>query len=111
QTKILGLLVEDIANPFFSNVAKFIERQAYAAGYHIIYCSMGNDTQKAKELIQMFMDRQVDGFIITPSEGLEDTVDHIRQSNIPVVLFDRFIPSVDTHYVVSDNKAGAYEAT
>jgi len=111
QTKILGLLVEDIANPFFSNVAKYIERQAYDAGYHIIYCSMNNDGQKAKELIQMFMDRQVDGFIITPSEGLEDTIANIRQNNIPVVLFDRYIPTVDTHYVVSDNKKGAYEAT
>ncbi len=111
QTKILGLLVEDIANPFFSNVAKYIERQAYNLGYHIIYCSMDNDEHKAKELIQLFMDRQVDGFIITPSDGLEETILDIKQNNVPVVLFDRFIPSVDTSYVVSDNKKGAYEAT
>lgn len=111
QTKILGLLVEDIANPFFANVAKFIERQAYNLGYHIIYCSMDNDEHKAKELIQLFMDRQVDGFIITPSDGLEETIQHIKQNNVPVVLFDRFIPTVDTSYVVSDNKKGAHEAT
>jgi len=111
QTKILGLLVEDIANPFFSNVAKHIERRAYETGYHIIYCSMDNDEHKAKELIQLFMDRQVDGFIITPSEGLEDTISHIKQSNIPLVLFDRFVPSVETNYVVSDNRRGSYEAT
>ena len=111
QTKILGLLVEDIANPFFANVAKYIEQQAYESGYHIIYCSMDNDEHKAKELIQLFLDRQVDGFIITPSEGLEETIANIKQNNIPVVLFDRFLPSVDTSYVVSDNKKGAYEAT
>ncbi|MEJ5053063.1 LacI family DNA-binding transcriptional regulator [Sphingobacterium sp. MYb382] len=111
QTKILGLLVEDIANPFFANVAKYIEQQVYEAGYHIIYCSMDNDEHKAKELIQLFLDRQVDGFIITPSEGLEETIASIKQSNIPVVLFDRFLPTVDTSYVVSDNKKGAYDAT
>lgn len=111
QTKILGLLVEDIANPFFSNVAKYIETQAYQAGYHIIYCSMDNDEMKAKELIQLFMDRQVDGFIITPSEGLESTIEQIKQNNTPLVLFDRFVPSVETNYVVSDNKLGAYDAT
>ena len=111
QTKILGLLVEDIANPFFSNVAKYIERQAYEAGYHIIYCSMDNDELKAKELIQLFMDRQVDGFIITPSEGLESTIENIKQNNTPLVLFDRFMPNVETNYVVSDNKRGAYDAT
>ncbi|KGE15295.1 LacI family DNA-binding transcriptional regulator [Sphingobacterium deserti] len=111
QTKILGLLVEDIANPFFSNVAKHIERRAYETGYHIIYCSMDNDEHKAKELIQLFMDRQVDGFIITPSEGLEDTIANIKQNNIPLVLFDRFVPSVETNYVVSDNRRGSYDAT
>ncbi|MGO1242484.1 LacI family DNA-binding transcriptional regulator [Sphingobacterium sp. JB170] len=111
QTKILGLLVEDIANPFFSNVAKYIEMQAYQAGYHIIYCSMDNDEMKAKELIQLFMDRQVDGFIITPSEGLEATIENIKQNNTPLVLFDRFMPNVETNYVVSDNKRGAYDAT
>ncbi|MGJ1206515.1 LacI family DNA-binding transcriptional regulator, partial [Sphingobacterium lactis] len=69
QSKILGLIVEDISNPFFSNVAKYIERIAYDNGYHIIYCSMDNDETKAKELIQLFYDRQVDGYIITPPEG------------------------------------------
>lgn len=111
QTKILGLLVEDISNPFFANVAKYIERQAYDKGYHIIYCSMNNDENKAKELIQLFMDRQVDGFIITPSEGLEETIAHIQQNNIPLVLFDRYLPGVDTNFVVSDNLNGAFDAT
>ena len=111
QTKILGLLVEDISNPFFANVAKYIERQAYDKGYHIIYCSMNNDENKAKELIQLFIDRQVDGFIITPSEGLEETIAHIQQNNIPLVLFDRYLPGVDTNFVVSDNLNGSFDAT
>ncbi|MGN5954672.1 LacI family DNA-binding transcriptional regulator [Sphingobacterium lactis] len=111
QSKILGLIVEDISNPFFSNVAKFIERIAYDNGYHIIYCSMDNDVTKAKELIQLFYDRQVDGYIITPPEGLDDTVENLLKNNIPVVLFDRYIPSLETNYVVLDNFNGAFNAT
>ncbi len=111
QSKILGLIVEDISNPFFSNVAKYIERIAYDNGYHIIYCSMDNDVTKAKELIQLFYDRQVDGYIITPPEGLEETVANLIKNNVPVVLFDRYIPNLETNYVVLDNFNGAFTAT
>jgi len=111
QSKILGLIVEDISNPFFSNIAKYIERIAYENGYHIIYCSMDNDETKAKELIQLFYDRQVDGYIITPPEGLEDTLANLLKNNVPLVLFDRYIPQLDSHYVVLDNFNGAFDAT
>ncbi|WP_033564725.1 LacI family DNA-binding transcriptional regulator [Sphingobacterium sp. SYP-B4668] len=111
KTKILGLLVEDISNPFFSNIAKLIEGKAYANGYHIIYCSMDNDETKSKELIQMFYDRQIDGFIITPSEGLEETITQLLQNNVPLILFDRYLSNVETNYVVTDNLKGAYDAT
>ncbi|QQS97174.1 LacI family DNA-binding transcriptional regulator [Sphingobacterium spiritivorum] len=111
KTKILGLLVEDISNPFFSNIAKLIEGKAYASGYHIIYCSMDNDETKSKELIQMFYDRQIDGFIITPSEGLDETITQLQQNNVPLILFDRYLANVETNYVITDNFKGAYDAT
>jgi len=111
KTKILGLIIEDISNPFFGNIARLIESKVYEQGYRIIYCSTNNDVDKARELIQMFYDRQVDGFIITPSDGLEDTVKQLQQSNIPVVLFDRYFPGLETDYVGADNFQGAFDAT
>lgn len=111
KTKILGLIIEDISNPFFGNIARLIESKVYEQGYRIIYCSTNNDVEKAKELIQMFYDRQVDGFIITPSDGLEDTVKQLQQNNIPVVLFDRYFPDLETDYVGADNFQGAFDAT
>jgi len=94
KTKIIGLIIEDISNPFFGNIARLIETKVYEQGYRIIYCSTNNDSEKTKELIGMFKDRQVDGFIITPSEGIEDTISNLIQSNVPVVLFDRYLPDV-----------------
>lgn len=111
ESRLLGLLVEDIANPYFSQVAKHLERHAYKAGYHIIHSSMDNDDQRARELIQLFVDRQVDGLIITPSANLEHTVTELKQAKIPLVLFDRYLPSVETSYVVSDDRGGGYAAT
>jgi LacI family transcriptional regulator len=58
----------------------------------------------------MFYDRQVDGFIITPSDGLEDTVKQFA-ADIPVVLFDRYFPGLETDYVGADNFQGAFDAS
>lgn len=111
KTKIIGLVIEDISNPFFGNIARFIESKAYSRGYRIIYCSTDNDTDRTIELVQLFRDRHVDGYIITPSEGIRETIESLLSSQLPVVLFDRYIPSLATNFVVTDNVKGAYDAT
>jgi len=111
KTKIIGLVIEDISNPFFANIARLIEAKAYSRGYRIIYCSTDNQPEKVKELIQLFRDRHVDGYIITPSEGVRDTIASLLSSQLPVVLFDRYIPGLETSHVITDNVRGAYDAT
>lgn len=110
KTHVIGLLVEDIANPFFATVAGLIERHALARGYHILYCSTENDTSKAKDLIAMLQDRHIDGYIIAPPAGVEKEIEALLKHGIPTVLFDRYLPSVPTDYIVVDGEAGAYEA-
>lgn len=111
KTKIIGLVIEDISNPFFANIARFIETKAYSRGYRIIYCSTDNDIERTIELVQLFRDRHVDGYIITPSEGIAETIQSLLNSQLPLVLFDRYLPNLETSYVVSDNAKGAYDAT
>ena len=111
KTHILGLLVEDISNHFFATIAAQIEDAANAKGYRIFYCSSKNDTAKAKELLKVFEERKVDGYILTPVEGIQDRVQTLLDRNEKVVLFDRYFPEVETNYVVVDNESGAYEAT
>ena len=53
KSNTIGLMVEDISNPFFASIARLIEDRAYKNGYKIIYCSTDNDTQKTRELISM----------------------------------------------------------
>lgn len=111
KTHILGLLVEDIANPFFANVAGEIEDIANQKGYRIFYCSSKNDTEKSRQLIKIFEERQVDGYIITPVNGIEDKIRSLLEDKSKLVLFDRYFPEIDTNYVVVDNEKGGYEAT
>src|SRR5690554_1774744 len=106
KTKIIGLVIEDISNPFFANIARYIEAKAYSRGYRIIYCSTENDAQRTAEFIQLFRDRYVDGYLITPPVNIADTLASLVQEGLPVVQFDRFIPEVETDSVVVDNRKG-----
>ena len=109
KTKIICLLVENISDPFFSSVAGYVEEVANHNGYKIIYGSTKNETTKSRELINLFKDRHVDGFIITPAENLEIDITSLQNEKIPFVLFDRYYKYVQTDYVGIDNFESTYK--
>lgn len=110
KTNIIGLMVEDIANPFFANLARLIEEKAYNNGYKILYCSTENDPNKAKELILMFRDRHIDGYIITPTEGIKNEINQLINTGAPVILFDRNFDKEKNDYVVLNNFDSSFNA-
>lgn len=110
KTMIIALMVEKISDYFFAQIAYHIEELAYKSGYKIIYCSTDNDIQKTRELINIFRDRHVDGYIITPPAGLEKEIQELLDDDLPVVLFDRYFPDLDTSYVVLDNYKASFDA-
>jgi LacI family transcriptional regulator len=103
QTHTLGLMVEDISNPFFARLAKVVEDEADKAGYRVIFCSTENKEEKASALLSMLKHRQMDGFIITPTQGMVEEIRDLAGQNRPFVLVDRFFPELDTSYVAVDN--------
>jgi LacI family transcriptional regulator len=109
KSKTIGLIVEDISNYFFGNVAKIIEVEANKNGYNVFFSSTENDDNTARELISKMKKSSVDGYIITPTFGLKDEILKLKKENIPFVLLDRFMQEVDTNYVVLDNYTGAFD--
>ena len=110
NSNIIGLIIEDISNSFFSRIARLIEDKAYKKGYKIIYSSTENNVEKAKELINMFKSRKVDGYIISPIKGLEEDIQQLLADGKPVILFDRSLPGLDTNYVGADHFKATYES-
>lgn len=106
QTKIIGLIVEDIANSFFSNLAKTIEDEANFYGYKVVYCSTENDDKKGQELINMLSQQRVDGYLIAPTAGMLENVKGLLSANMPLVLIDRYFEKLSSPYVVVDNFDG-----
>lgn len=111
KTKSIGLIVENISNQFFSVLAKVIEEEAGKLGYRVFYCSTDNDDDRSAELVQSLLQANVDGFIITPTEKLDKSIDQLLKMKIPVVLIDRYFPGQEVSHVVMDNYDGAYTAT
>ena len=110
RTNIIGMLVEDISDPFFSSISRGVETLAYKYGYKIFYSSTENDTEKTKALLKVFRERQVDGYIVAPPPGIEKDIQDLMDDNVPVILFDRYFRSLTTSTVIIDNFSGSYKA-
>lgn len=110
SSKTIGLIVENISNQFFASVAKVIEDECQSYGYKVFYCSTDNDDKKARTLINRFLDTDVEGFIITPTEHIKAEISYLMQIKKPLVLLDRYFTSVDTSYVIMNNYEMTYKA-
>lgn len=111
KSKIIGFLVDDISKPFFSRIARLIDEKASVHGYKIIFSSTGNDNKRAAEILRIYKERHVDGYIIALAKGIEEEVVNLVKTGSPVVLFDRYLPEIETDYILTDNYLSTLEAS
>ncbi len=89
QTKTLGLILPDIVNPFFPEIARGAEDRAREAGYSIIICNTDDNVDQENKYIQMLTEKMVDGIILTHSANRNDEMSGLENSRIPIILIDR----------------------
>ncbi len=106
QSKLIGLVVESIAGHFFGMLAKIIEEEAGKAGYKLLYSSTENRAQRGIEILRMFSQHQVDGYLITPARGMEKEIALIADHKKPIVLVDSYFPNDYISHVQVDNYEG-----
>ncbi|MCF0069861.1 LacI family transcriptional regulator [Dyadobacter sp. CY261] len=110
KTHTIGLIIADISNPFFANVARVVEDEAKKNGYTVIIGSCDEHAEKSWDLLNVLINRQVDGFIIVSCEGSENQVHYLKERNIPFVLLDRHFPEIQTDFVATNNYKASYDA-
>ncbi|MCB0565826.1 MAG: LacI family DNA-binding transcriptional regulator [Phaeodactylibacter sp.] len=110
RSQSIGLIVADISNPFFSNMARTIEDEAHSSNYTVIFGSSDENSTKLKKVLDFLTTRQVDGFIIAPTEGCKETVAELSKQKIPFVLIDRYFEDLSTNYVIIDNFQASMDA-
>ena len=110
KTHTIGLIIADISNPFFANIARVVEDEAKRNGYTVIIGSSDENADKSRDLLNVLINRQVDGFIIVSAEDSAEQVRDLKEKNIPFVLLDRYFPDVQTDFVSTDHYKAAYDA-
>ena len=110
KTFTIGLILADIANPFSSQIARIVEDEAKIKGYSVIFGSSDESDEKTQDLINLLLNRQVDGLIIALPEHTEDQVQYLKDFNVPFVLIDRYYPSIQTNSVSINNFNAAQKA-
>lgn len=110
-TKVLGLIVPDISNPFQSEVVLNIELFAQKQGYSIMLCNSFHDPIQEEYVFSLLIGRQVDGIIIIPSSS--GTYKNIEKylNKVPTVFIGENLGDNDGNFVSTDNKKGTYIGT
>ncbi len=111
KTHTIGLIVPDIANPFFSQVTRIIQTKAYQLGYSLIVCNTDENVETEIAQIELLRSKGIDGFILMPVGSDSDHIKKLLNSNFPIVLLDRCFDELRTNSVVVDNYKAAYNAT
>lgn len=110
SSKIIGVIVPNIENPFFNELAKAVEEEAYRNGYKMLLCNSNNNTEKELMNIQMLNQMKADGIIIVTYS--DQTGQAIAECKLPTVVVDRKLTgSGETAYVESDHYKGGMLAT
>ncbi|MCC6240727.1 MAG: LacI family DNA-binding transcriptional regulator [Phycisphaerales bacterium] len=103
RTDTVGLLVSDIANPWFGQMASRIEQALHRHGYSLILCNSGEDEKVESQYLQLLAQRGIDGLIVVPlARTREALMEHLPE-NLPLVLLDRPIPGI-AHSIASDQR-------
>lgn len=111
STQTIGLIISDIANPFFTAMARGVEDQINQHGYHTIFCNTDEDPAREDEYLRLLSARQIDGLIIAPTGVPSERLVWMAEADIPIVLIDRRAPNIDAPLIGVDNEGGAYQAT
>ena len=111
RTKTIGVVVSDISNPFFSQLARILEDEATKRGYTVLFGSSDEDTEKMDRVVSNLINKGVDGLIIVPCENSEKSIGSLVDNNVPIVLFDRYFPEINVSYVALNNCNATYIAT
>lgn len=108
---VIGLIITDIGNPFFSNVAKGVEDVAFKNKHVLMICNTNEDPAKEKFFLNSMLSEKVSGAIIVPTSGNKSLYGKLVEDGFPMVMVDRRPSHLNVDTVSINNEAGGYQAT
>src|SRR5437764_8658727 len=110
QSNMIGLIVSDIRNPFFTSISRAVEDTAYEQGFSVFLCNMDENPEKERTYLNLMQDANVAGIIFSPTR---QTIAHFSTAHLafPMVVIDRSVPGGDVDTVLLDNGDAGYRLT
>jgi LacI family transcriptional regulator len=106
-SKTLGLVIEDVANPFYSAISRGVEEEARTRGFLVIAGSSDEDPERERMLVRLLCERRVDGLLIVPAGDDHRYLTQEVEHGMPVVFVDRAPGSFEADTILLDNVGGA----
>ncbi|GAF24864.1 transcriptional regulators [Moorella thermoacetica Y72] len=111
NTHTIALILPDITNPFFAEIARGVEDRARELGYNVVLCNTDNDTVKEEEYVTALQQKNIDGFIFATATKDDPVIPRLYKQDIPISLIVRDLPGVNVSTVLVDDYQGGYIAT
>lgn len=110
RTYTIGLLIPDLANPFFAEVARHVEDRANELGYNVVICNTDNNEAKEMKYVQLLRQKSVDGIIVATGVKNDDTLTELIRQEVPISLIARDRSHLSASSVLVDDYMGGYQA-
>ena len=110
RSSIIGLIVSDIQNPFFTSVVRAVEDTAYQHKFSVFLCNSDENSEKETMYVELMVAEHVAGVILSPTLGQNDIYRHLAEAGVPAVAIDRRVTNVDIDSVLIDNVGAARQA-
>lgn len=113
KTSTIGLVVVGLTGWFYSHILEGIDGVAQSNQYGVLLACSYGFPDKEREIVQMLLDKRVDGLIIAPADPEENRefYEELLALQVPIVLIDRYIPGLPVDFVATNNELGGYLAT
>ena len=110
KTKLVGLLIGDVENSFYSVIARNVESVAKDAGYHVVLCNSDDDPENEREYLKLLEAMQVDALVVTPTSKNRRHLTRLVDRGMVIVQVDRRVEGLSADAILVDNEAGAVSA-
>lgn len=108
KTMIVGMIIPDLADVYFMNMAKVIQEKLYKRGYSVLLVDSNRNYDREQEKVELLISKKVDGLILTPVTNKGGYLKRYIEET-PIVLLDQLVEDFETDAVVPENKKCIYQ--
>jgi LacI family transcriptional regulator len=109
KSNAIGLIIPNIASPYFSAIAKVLDRVSFEEGYSLLVYDTNEDQDKEIRAVNDLFSRGVDGLIIAPVQECDSHIRNLCDREFPFVLIDRCFDDIETNAVICNDEDATYD--